>query len=221
MQERMLKAALTVVWLDEHFRSDPIAKSRLLTCQRSGQRIVCLNTDGGDGALSIGLHADAVEIRLGRGAQASDAEHALLHADGFSQELIGEPPAKSGRLYKVLTGAAIGTAAALLIAGGLWFFLRRPVQNQPQVWEDDVTFSDETVRESVRAAIGGGPITEDALGAVTVLRFPGDALPDDLSDLALLPALETIEITQSAAAGVSARPVLSDYTIELFGGASE
>ena len=87
----MLSAALTVLLLDEALRSDPSAKGRLLACQSAGQRIVCLNTDGGDSGLSIGLHASAEEIRFSRGASAEDLERELVRADGFSRELIGEP----------------------------------------------------------------------------------------------------------------------------------
>lgn len=221
MHERMLNAALTVVYLDDNFRSDPIAKSRLLACQRSGQKIVCLNTDGGDGGLSIGLHADAVEVRLSRGASAADAERALLHADGFSQALIGEPAQTGGRLFHRLTGILIGVTVALLAAGALWFFLHRVPPAPPPVEQDTVTFADETIREAVRGALGGGPIDADRLGDVTVLRLPGDAIPADLSDLTLLPSLNTIELSQTAASGVSAHPELYAYTIELYGGASE
>ena len=84
-----------------------------------------------------------------------------------------------------------------------------------------MTFADETIREAVRGALGGGPIAADRLGDVTVLRLPGDAIPADLSDLTLLPSLNTIELSQTAASGVSAHPELYAYTIELYGGASE
>lgn len=219
-ERRMLGARVTVVYLDEAFRNDAAAKSRLLTCQRNGQPVICLNTDGGDSGLSIGLHADAFEAKLRRAA-ADDAEFALLHADGFSQELIGEPVAPSGSGLKILIGVILGAVAALLIAGVLWYLFHTPAQAEPPEQTDSVTFADETVREAVRDAIGGGLITEDRLSGVTTLRLEGDTLPDTLTDLALLPALETVVLSQRAAAGVSAHPELSAYTIELYGGASE
>ena len=202
-ERRMLGARVTVVYLDEAFRNDAAAKSRLLTCQRNGQPVICLNTDGGDSAA------------------ADDAEFALLHADGFSQELIGEPVAPSGSGLKILIGVILGAVAALLIAGVLWYLFHTPAQAEPPEQTDSVTFADETVREAVRDVIGGGLITEDRLSGVTTLRLEGDTLPDTLTDLALLPALETVVLSQRAAAGVSAHPELSAYTIELYGGASE
>lgn len=219
-ERRMLGARITVVYLDEAFRNDAAAKSRLLTCQRNGQQIVCLNTDGGDSGLSIGLHADAFEAKLGRGASLEDAENALLHAEGFSRELIGEPERRKSGGLRIIIGITVGVAVALLLAGVVWFFLNRSGQN-PSAAEDSVTFADETVREAVRAALGGGPITVDRLSDMTTLRLKGDALPDTLTDLDLLPALETVELSQSAASGVSAHPELFGYTIVLYGGASE
>ncbi len=220
MNERMLAATLTAVYLDEAFRNDPAAKSRLLACQRSGQKIVCLNTDGGDSGLSIGLHADAAEIRLPRGAQASDAEHALLHADGFSQDLIGVPIRDKRSPIKRLAAALIA-AAILLSACGVLFWLLRRVIPSPPAETDTVVFSDETVRETVRSALGGGPLTEERLREITALRFSGDELPGTLSDLSLLPNLETVVLSQTAAKNASRYPELADYTVELFGGDSE
>lgn len=224
MDARMLGASLTVVYLDEAFRSDPAAKGRMLACQRSAQTIVCMNTDGGDSGLSIGLHADAEEIRLGRNDGAEDAEQALLHAEGFSQALIGEPIRDKRSPVKRLAAALIAAAVLLSACGILFRLLRKEKPAPPEETEtetDAVAFSDETVREAVRTALGGGVLTEERMNAVTVLRFDGGTLPDDLSDLAFLPSLETVELTQDAAAGVSRHPELFTYTLVLIGGASE
>lgn len=222
IERRMLGARTTVIYLDEAFRNDPAAKSRLLICQRSGQPVICLNTDGGDSRLSIGLHADAYEAKLNRGASADDAERALLRADGFSQDLIGTPEKPTRSRLKILTGVTVAVTVLLLAAGALYYFLHKPAETPTEPPPTDtVTFSNEAVRETVRSALGGGILTEDRLNTVTVLRFEGDALPDDLKDLSLLPALETIELTQTAACGVYLHPELSDYTLVLIGGASE
>ncbi len=217
MDRLMLGARITAVYLDESFRNDPAAKSRLLTCQQNGQPIICLNTDGGDSGLSIGLHADAFEVKLNRSASAEEAENALLHADSFSQELIGEP-AKDGnsRLRNVIRTFTVLTAI-LIISGILWFVTHRPKAPTPA---DTVIISDEILRETVRDALGGGPLTEESLANVAVLRFTGDTLPDDLSGLSLLPHLETIEINQTAAKDAADYPVLFRYTIVLTGGES-
>ncbi len=220
--ERMIGAALTVIYLDETFRNDPIAKSKLLACQREKHRMICLNTDGGDGGLSIGLHADACEVKLNRNASAEEMERALLHADGFSQELIGTPEKETNRL-KILTVIIIAVTAALLAAGGLYFLQHRKAvpTEEPNVPTDTVMIENETIRESVRNSLGGGLLTEENLQKVTMLRLEGNTLPDDLSALKLLPALETIELSQSAAGEVSSHPELSGFTIELYGGVSE
>ncbi len=220
-ERRMRGARLTVVYLDEAFRNDPAAKSRLLTCQRDGQRIVCLNTDRGDGGLSVGLHANAYEAKLSRGASADEAERALIRAEGFSQELIGAPETPRRGGLRILTGVTVAVTVLLLAAGALRYLLLRPKTRAagPDP-ADTVTFSNADVREAVRGALGGGALTEERLNTVTVLRLEGDALPDDLSDLSLLPSLETIELTQTAAQDVYSHPALSDYTLVLIGGAS-
>ena len=223
---RMRGARLTAVYLDETFRSDPAAKSRLLTCQRDGKPIVCLNMDDGDGGLSIGLHDGAQEIRLRR-ASAEEAETALLHAEGFSRELIGEPAAAENRRFRSVIAILIVLSILALAAGALRLVLNRPsVQEstappQTETPTDPVRFSDEGLCETVRAALGGGVLTEERLREITVLRLPGDVLPDDLSDLSLLPSLETLELSQTAASAVPDHPELSGYTIVLFGGGSE
>ena len=222
IEQRMLDARVTVVYLDEAFRNDPVVKSRLLTCQRNGQQIICLNTDGGDSGLSIGLHANAYEVKLERGDSADDLESALLRAKGFSQELIGEPVDDGNKRLRTIIRILIASAIVLLIAGILWFLCHRPdKQEETPIQPETVHFSNAALREMIRDALGGESLTEESLSQITTLRFSGDTLPDDLSDLALLPALETIEISQSAGKDVSGHPELSKYTIELFGGASE
>ncbi len=225
-ERRMLGARVTAVYLDEAFRNDPAAKSRLLTCQREGQPVICLNTDGGDGGLSIGLHADAHEVKLRRGASAGEAEESLLRAEGFTQELIGEPAAPDSRGLRILTGVLMVLIAAALAAGAFWYAKhRQPAQTgsaeETEEETDSVRFADETLREIVRDAAGGGSLTEDKLARITALRLPDSRLPDDLSDLTLLRSLEVILISQTAARDVPAHPELAAYVIELYGGGSE
>ena len=225
-ERRMLGARVTAVFLDEAFRNDPAAKSRLLTCQREGQPVICLNTDGGDGGLSLGLHADAHEVKLRRGASAGEAEEALLRAEGFTQELIGAPAAPDSRGLRILTGVLMVLIAAALAAGAFWYAKhRQPSQTgsaeETEEETDGVRFADEALREIVRDAVGGGSLTEDRLARITVLRLPGSRLPDDLSDLTLLRSLKVILISQTAARDVPAHPELAAYEIELFGGGSE
>ena len=222
---RMLSASLAVILLDDALRSDPAAKSRLLACQRANIPIVCLNTDGGDSGLSIGLHATAEEIRFSRGENAEQFEQKLIRSENFSRELIGEPrPAKRTGLRAAVTVTL--ALSALLLALGLFRYFTRadaagldasdaPASSEPL---DSVSFLDETVREAVRSSLGGGRITKERLEDVTVLRLAGDTLPSDLSDLSSLPALTTVQLSQSAAKEVPGRTELSGYTIELYGG---
>lgn len=220
---RMIGAALTVVYLDEAFRRDPAAKSRMLFCQRSGQRMVCLNTDGGDGLLSIGLHPDATEIVLSRTDGAEETERALIHADGFSQELIGEPEGPTVPIGRILTGVFAALTAALLLFGAIRYVRNREQRGQQAMpaQSDTVTFADATVREAVRDALGGGALTEQRLKEITTLRLGGDALPETLSDLALLENLETVVLSQTAAADAARHPELHAYTVELYGGGGQ
>lgn len=222
IERHMLGAHITVVYLDDAFRNDPVAKSRLLTCQRNGQHIICLNTDGGDSGLSIGLHANAYEVKLSRNASADDVESALLRANGFSQELIGEPVDDGNHRLRIIIRIVIAVIVVLLLVGVLWFLHHRPDKQQETIVQTDtVLFSNAALREAVRDALEGGSLTAERLSQITTLRLSMDPLPDDLSDLALLPALETIEISQTAAQDASRHLELFNYTIELFGGASE
>ncbi len=227
----MLSASLTVIVLDEAFRNDFSAKGRLLACQRAGHRIVCLNTDGGDSGLSIGLLPGAEEIRFPRGTGPEEFEYELIRSEGFSRELIGEPGRKRKTFFKTAVTAALTLTALLLLAGMMrYFFGMRPAEQLPPAVEsvsgqetpaepgDTVLFSDGIIREAVLSALGGGPLTEERLASITALRLEGDALPADLSGLALLPALETIHLSQSAAKEVPGRSELTGYVIELYGG---
>ena len=226
MEQSMLGARTTLVYLDEAFRNDPAAKSRLLTCQQSGQPVICLNTDGGDGGLSIGLHTNACEIRLGRNASAGEAENALLRAAGFSQELIGEPVRDGYGVLPILSGLLIVLTLVAILAGIWWFLKHRSEQKEdtaPQTEAEKETLfvADEALREMIRDALGGGDLTAENLQRLTTLRLSGDTLPADLSDLSRLPALKTIELSQLAAKEIASHPELAVYTIELYGGAAE
>ncbi len=229
--KRMLSASLTVILLDEALRNDPAAKGRLLACQRAGHKIVCLNTDGGDSGLSIGLLPGAEEIRFSRGARAEEFEYELIRSEGFSRELIGEPVRQRNSFVKTAVILTL-TLAALLLAAGLilYLFAPRPAGPVPPFTEqtpvpqatalpgDTVFFSDASVREAVREMLGGGLLSVERLSEVTTLHLEGDKLPEDLSDLALLPALKTILLSQAAAKEVPSRSELFGYEIELYGG---
>ena len=215
-EERMLGAAVTVLFLTDAFRRDRRAKGDMLVCQNAGRPILCLNTDGGDGGLSIGLHPSTPEAAFSRQSRAADWEAAILRADGFTQSLIGEPQKPPVDVLRIVAWSMTALALLLALAGVWWWTQRKPTPPPEPV--DTVAFADETVREAVRAALGGGVLTEERLLEVTTLSFP-DALPEDVSDLSRLPSLTRIELTQSAALSLDAHPELTAYTLVLIGGA--
>ena len=214
-EARMRGAALVVLYVDEAFRADVTAKSRALACHTRGQTILCLNTDGGDSGLSIGLPSDTPTLSL-TGASPEEIEDALLRANGFTQALLGSP--QKGASHRVRTLAVTIAAVALLLLAGVLLYRRLfpPDAGKPQK-ADTVFFSDPTMTAAVRGAVNG-PITKESLSGVTVLRL--SALPKDLSGLALLENLERIELTQDAVVSDAERVLtLSDaYEIVLIGG---
>ncbi|MBQ6235358.1 MAG: hypothetical protein IJK54_05530 [Clostridia bacterium] len=214
-EDRMRGAALVVLYLDEAFRADLIAKGRAIGCGQRGQAILCLNTDGGDSALSIGLPSGTPTLLL-EGAAPDGIVAAILRSKGFTQDLIGQPQTEPSHWVRKLA-VTVATVAVLLLAGALLYSrLFPPDAGEPQK-EDTILFSDPALTAAVRGAVGG-PITEESLSGVTTLRFT--ALPENLSGLALLANLERIELTQDAVVSDAARVLtLSDtYEIVLIGG---
>ena len=214
-EERMRSAALVVLYLDDAFRADVTAKGRALACHMRGQTLLCLNTDGGDSGLSIGLPSDTPTLSL-EGASPHEIEAALLRAKGFTQDLLGPPQKEASHWVRALA-VTVAVLAALLLTGALLYGrFSAPDAVEPQE-TDTVFFSDPTLTAAVRSAING-LITEVSLPGVTTLRL--SALPEDLSELALLPNLTRIELTQDAVLSDAERVLtLSDtYEIVLIGG---
>ena len=118
----------------------------------------------------------------------AELEEQLIRAPGFTQEMIGEPQTVRrggwGRLAPVLLALAV-----LLLAGA--FFMARSLRPA-----DSLAIRDSVLREAVRSAVGGGVISEENAAEVTFLRF--DSLPQSWDELSLLPALEKLELPQSA-----------------------
>ena len=212
---RMSNASLVAVYLTEAFRADVNAKSQALACQSRGQRLLCLNLDGGDSGLSIGLRRDTVSLPL-KNATPEEIEDALLHADGFTQELIGPPGFVETHWVRTLAVVS-AVLAALVLIGALLYSYLKPKDPSVPLPEDTVTFSDSVLQAAVRNAVDG-PITEDALNTVTELSF--STLPADLSELAQIPNLARIALDQATALANKDRVMaLSDtYEIILIGG---
>ena len=116
-QERMNGAALVVLYLTESIRRGSM-KSSLLYYQQKNKPVISIDTDNGDNELSVGLTEAAKHIDGRKGRSAEELEAELIRTEGFTQELIGDPPAQNN--WKKRAAAWI-TAAALLIGGTVWY----------------------------------------------------------------------------------------------------
>ena len=224
---RMLSAGLTVLYLTPSAREDTELKNRLLVCQRMSQPILVLNTDGGDRGLSLGLTGES-SANL-PGGSAADACDAILHGRGFSQGFLSpQPMAVYDRLWLKRINGLLIVLSLLLAAGvGVYKYLHPPVVTPEEPIEIEieatpepayeVDIPDEALREVVRAAMGGGQITEAGLSAIESLYLA--QLPEDLDDLALLPNLTTVRLSQAAAQAAPEHPELYErYTLIVAGG---
>ena len=212
-QERSSGAALTLLFLTDAACADKDTKSNVLVNQKYGRPILCLDPDGTDRRLRMGLREDVPHVPLYSLRGGGEIEDAVIHADGFSQDIIGEPVKIAagnvlGRISAVLCVLAI-LLAALAFAGFRYFHWFTPELL------DEVTLNDPVIVSAVRKAARGGPITEQLADELTELHL--DAMPENWDDLSSLPALERIEIPQQALVDGGALPE-GDYTIELSGG---
>ena len=121
-QERMNGASLVVLYLTENVRRTGSEKNTLLYYQRQGKPVISIDTDGGDNELSVGLTPAAKHIDGQTLRSAEELEAALIRTDGFSQELIGDPPVVKNTAGRA---AAVILAAALLVAGISYYGYKR------------------------------------------------------------------------------------------------
>ena len=214
--ERMLKAGLTVLFLTDAARQDTQLKTRLLVCQTNRQPILILNTDGKDSGLSTGITKAAVVHVLG--GSAGDAVDAILHGQGFSQLFLGDPqPVYDHLLLRRISAALVLLSLLLMAGGGIYIYLHPPEPAPKPLPQDTVTIEDEALRSAVRSTIGGGAITEEALLEIRVLSLA--QLPENEEELALLPSLTALILSQEAAQAAPEHPSLYDsYTLIVAGG---
>ena len=194
-QQRALGAEMTVVYLTDAMTQDQDGKASVLVNQKNGRKILCLDRDETDRALTMGLHESVPHLAAWKYSKTEDLEEALIRSDGFTQEMFGEPVllekgGMTGRLTTLLC-----TLAVLLVLGSFlglrvfhWF--------QPEIPQDEVVLADETIRGAVRAAVGGGVLTEENTAAIEELRL--DSLPSSWEDLEKLPGLQRIALPQEA-----------------------
>lgn len=212
-QERCEKAALTAVYLTDALCADRDAKSAVLVNQKFNRPLLCLDPDEKDRRLSMNLRETVPHLPLYQLSGSEAWESAILHADGFSQDMIGEPikiraPGVMQRLSLAFCVLAV-LLAAVSFAGYRFFGWFSPAVQDEQI------ISDPILQAAVRQAVGGGAITEENLAELTFLRFR--ELPDSWEELRLLPALERIELPQQALLEGGGLPE-GDYVIELSGG---
>ena len=90
-QNKAAGARLTLLYLSDAAVLDKDTKTMVLVNQKLERPLLCLDPDGADRRLSMGLREDLPQLSLQALRREEDLEAALIHADGFSQELFGEP----------------------------------------------------------------------------------------------------------------------------------
>ena len=195
-QARYRGAALTLVYLSDEACRDQNTKSSVLVNQKFDSPIICLDPDGRDRVLAMGLRESVPHIPLYRIRSREELEDAIFHAEGFSQELLGEP-------VKIRRDSILPKLSLVLCALA--------------VVTDEVELSDPVLLSAVRKAAGGGAITQELVENLKSVDLSG--MPESWDDLTLLPALEEIRIPQEALLGGAPLPE-GEYTIILTGGGS-
>lgn len=216
-QARYKGAALTMVYLSDEACRDPNIKSNVLVNQKFGSPILCLDPDDKDRNLAMGLEETIPHLPLYKFKDREALEEAILHAEGFSQELLGEPVKISKD--SVLPRLSLVICALALIMSVLFFAgVKESTAKAPQAQAaDEVEIRDPVILSCVRKAAGSGPITQELAQNLTKLEL--EELPQSWEDLALLPALEEIRIPQEALLKDAPLPE-GEYTIILTGGGS-
>lgn len=212
-QERAHSAALTVVYLTDAACADKDTKSAVLVNQKINRPILCLDPDGTDRRLSMNLREDVPTISLYRLQNSAEIESAILHAKGFSQDMLGEPVrfGETGTLKRLSVLFCILAVVIAAVAFAGWQYLS---WFRPEV-QDEILISDPALQAAVRQAVGGGAITGELASEITALRL--NRLPESWAELSLLPRLQRIELPQQALLGNAQLPD-GDYVIALSGG---
>ena len=212
-QKRAEDANLTLLYLTDAACADKDTKSNILVNQKNGKHILCLDPDGADRRLSMGLYETVPHLPLYRLKSRKEIENAVIRAEGFSQENLGEP-------VRVEGGGSLGKLTALfcvlavLLALASFIGVRYLRWFQPEV-PDEVPFTDPVILSAVRNAARGGAITEELVSEITILRLSG--MPESWEELEKLPALTTVTLPQQALLEEGTLPD-GDITVELTGG---
>ena len=122
ISERIEEAALAVLFLTDNARNDTTVKSDIRHFLNTGKKAVVLELDKGESYLKLGLPEDLPVVE-------SDEE--LLRADGFTADLIGEPPKKEKKLLKILAALFLAAALAVAALAGVRIARGEPVTADP------------------------------------------------------------------------------------------
>ena len=212
-QARYRGAALTLVYLSDEACRDQNTKSSVLVNQQFDSPIICLDPDGKDRVLAMGLRESVPHIPLYRIRSKEELEDAIFHSEGFSQELLGEPV--KIRKASIIPKLSLMFCVLAVVLSVLFFSgVRERVSEVIQV-SDEVELSDPVLLSAVRKAAGGGAITQELVETLKAIDLSG--MPENWDDLELLPSLEEIRIPQEALLDGAPLPE-GEYTIILTGG---
>ena len=213
-QKRMTGAALTMLYLSDAAVEDRDLKSAVLVNQKLDNAIVCLDPDGTDRRLAMGLREDIPHLGLYEYRSRRALEDALIRSEGVTQELIGEPVRSGGALGRLTLLFVV--LAALLLAGSILLRSALRPGGAPEPL-DTVSVSDPVLLSAAREAAGGGALTKERAALVTRLRL--ETLPESWDGLSVFPSLEIIELSQEAAMEPGELP--GGYTLVLYGGGGQ
>lgn len=221
--ERIQGAQLVVLMLSPSAARDDTVRANIGYYQEAGRAAVALELSGADddGGLAMLLHDGIRRMDAGAAASGDELLSLIMHAEGFSQELIGMPVQHVSDALKRATIAVLLTAA-LAIGGVLVYANSRNWFRPDPAAADTVTLSDEVLTQAARNALsedGSVPLTEETIGSITTLRL--DAAPASFDALTAFPSLETLEIPQSAAAAAQTLLDTATYRIVVYGEADQ
>ncbi|MCR5476341.1 MAG: hypothetical protein K6E92_01805, partial [Lachnospiraceae bacterium] len=90
-QKRAEGAVMTLLYLTDAACADQDTKSAVLVNQKFGRRICAVSPDRKDRKLAMGLRATTPCLCLQDLRKDADLEAALVHMEGFAQDLLGDP----------------------------------------------------------------------------------------------------------------------------------
>ncbi len=165
--------------------------------------VITLHLDDAEGTEGMQMQLSTVpSLRCADYRDAASLLAALKRTEGFTQSLIGAPPAEKTKNTWMRASAllllGLTAAAALILIFSIRAAKVKAETIAPPTPPPGVTFADAAMENAVCAALGrapGTPVYSQELAAVTELTLA--SAPATLSDVAMLPALQTLRIPQS------------------------